>query len=216
MTTPPRTLSEWAQEMDTRAIELEKVHADTGRPSAVYYKMVEARELAAVLRDAAKTRDERDALREKVQSQFTAAFAKLREELGPHLGSGGGLVEILDGIQQLRSECAVTKLESEAAWAAWRTGQKDYQEQSAELREARAALTGRTVSCGACEAMARERDRTEAALRAFCAKVNEPDFARYGLVVRQGPTDVLRVRDMVTMDMEAFGLWREQPKESAS
>lgn len=47
---------------------------------------------------------ERDQLRADLRSQFTAAFAKLRETLGGDIGTGGGLVEILDGIDQLRAQ----------------------------------------------------------------------------------------------------------------
>lgn len=41
--------------------------------------------------------------------KFGPMLAKLREELGPHLGTGGGLIEVLEGIAGLRE-----KVESQA------------------------------------------------------------------------------------------------------
>lgn len=37
-------------------------------------------------------------------NKFGPMLAKLREELGPHLGAGGGFCEILDGIAGLREK----------------------------------------------------------------------------------------------------------------
>lgn len=52
--------------------------------------------------DVARLTGERDEARKTVHTQFTAAFARLREALGSDIGAGGGLVEIIDGIEALR------------------------------------------------------------------------------------------------------------------
>ena len=61
-------------------------------------------QVAALRAQLAAVTAERDQLRADLRSQFTAAFAKLRETLGSDIGTGGGLVEILDGIDQLRAQ----------------------------------------------------------------------------------------------------------------
>lgn len=75
---------------------------------AVYHLNTNAVANARALLDAAEQLQavtaERDQLRADLRSQFTAAFAKLRETLGSDIGTGGGLVEILDGIDQLRAQ----------------------------------------------------------------------------------------------------------------
>ena len=69
------------------------------------YEMVCSRsEYVAMAEALRRLSRERDEAKRMVQDQFTAAFAKRREKLGSELGRGGGLVEILDGIESLRKE----------------------------------------------------------------------------------------------------------------
>lgn len=67
--------------------------------------------------------EENARLREKVSSQFTAAFAKLRETLGTDIGCGGGLVEILTGIDGLREERDRLRTDRDALLALLESGQ---------------------------------------------------------------------------------------------
>ena len=69
------------------------------------YEMVCSRsEYVAMAETLKRLMAERDELRRKLRDQFRAAFALLRECLGSDLGRGGGLVEIIDGIESLRQE----------------------------------------------------------------------------------------------------------------
>ena len=69
------------------------------------YEMVCSRSEYVAMAEALRTlMAERDELRRRIRDQFKAAFAKLRETLGSDLGRGGGLIEILDGIESLRKE----------------------------------------------------------------------------------------------------------------
>ncbi len=43
-------------------------------------------------------------IQRETADKFGPMLAKLREELGPHLGTGGGLIEILEGIAGLREK----------------------------------------------------------------------------------------------------------------
>lgn len=78
------------------------------------------RDLLTALLDAA---EENARLREKVSSQFTAAFAKLRETLGTDIGCGWGLVEILTGIDGLREERDRLRTDRDALLALLESGQ---------------------------------------------------------------------------------------------
>lgn len=96
------------QKLSTTVV-IEQVEARLSRVTQADYMSVRAdalRQMVALRNAAPALLDEIERLRVKVRGQFTATFAKLREELGEDLGSGGGLVGIIDGIDRLRSRIA--------------------------------------------------------------------------------------------------------------